>query len=158
MVHSRRGSSEMKMTVCSSCGFEMGNGKYCPKCGALSASSTPAPPSQQQPQQNWQQQPPPPQYGQQPQYGMAPQYGQPYPQRKDKTTAALLAIFLGGLGIHKFYLGGPKQKTAGIIQIVVTIVTCGFGSVLALIEGIIYLTKDEQQFEYEYVQGGKDWF
>ncbi len=146
------------MTVCSSCGFEMGNGKYCPKCGALSASSTPAPPSQQQPQQNWQQQPPPPQYGQQPQYGMAPQYGQPYPQRKDKTTAALLAIFLGGLGIHKFYLGGPKQKTAGIIQIVVTIVTCGFGSVLALIEGIIYLTKDEQQFEYEYVQGGKDWF
>jgi TM2 domain-containing membrane protein YozV len=148
----------MKMTVCSSCGFEMGNGKYCPKCGALSASSTPAPPSQQQPQQNWQQQPPPPQYGQQPQYGMAPQYGQPYPQRKDKTTAALLAIFLGGLGIHKFYLGGPKQKTAGIIQIVVTIVTCGFGSVLALIEGIIYLTKDEQQFEYEYVQGGKDWF
>jgi TM2 domain-containing membrane protein YozV len=89
---------------------------------------------------------------------MPPQYGQPYPQRKDKTTTALLAIFLGGLGIHKFYLGGPKQKTAGIIQIVVTIITCGFGSVIALIEGIIYLTKDEQQFQYEYVQGGKDWF
>jgi TM2 domain-containing membrane protein YozV len=146
----------MKMTICSSCGFEMGNGKYCPKCGALSASATPPPPSQHQTQQNWQQ--PPPQYGQQPQYGMPPQYGQPYAQRKDKTTTALLAIFLGGLGIHKFYLGGPKQKTAGIIQIVVTIITCGFGSILGLIEGIIYLTKDEQQFQYEYVQGGKDWF
>ena len=144
------------MAICSSCGYEMGAGKYCPKCGTLSASSTPPPPSQHQPQQNWQQ--PPPQYGQQPPYGMPPQYGQPYPQRKDKTTTALLAIFLGGLGIHKFYLGGPKQKTAGIIQIVVTIITCGFGSVIALIEGIIYLTKDEQQFQYEYVQGGKDWF
>lgn len=148
------------MSNCGSCGFEMGNGKYCPKCGALSASAsaTPPPPGQYQPQQNWQQQQPPPQYGQQPQYGMAPQYGQPYPQRKDKTTAALLAIFLGGLGIHKFYLGGPKQKTAGIIQIVVSIVTCGIGTIIPLIEGIIYLTKDEQQFQYEYVQGGKDWF
>jgi TM2 domain-containing membrane protein YozV len=152
------------MAICSSCGFEMGSGKYCPKCGTLSASTTPPPPSQYQPQQNWQQQQPQPpqygqpQYGQQPTYGMAPQYGQPYPQRKDKTTAALLAIFLGGLGIHKFYLGGSKQKTAGIIQIVVSFVTCGVGTIIPLIEGIIYLTKDDQQFQYEYVQGGKNWF
>lgn len=73
-------------------------------------------------------------------------------------TAALLAIFIGGLGIHKFYLGGKKQKTAAIFQIVISIVTCGAGSVIALIEGIIYLTKDDQQFQYEYVQGDKDWF
>ena len=63
-----------------------------------------------------------------------------------------------GLGIHKFYLGGPKQKTAGIIQIVVSFVTCGVGTIIPLIEGIIYLTKDDQQFQYEYVQGGKNWF
>jgi TM2 domain-containing membrane protein YozV len=119
-------------------------------------SSTPPPPSQYQPQQNWQQQPPSsPQYGQQPPYSQVPQDGQ---QQKDRTTAALLAIFLGGLGIHKFYLGGTKQKTAGIIQIVITIFTCGVGAVLGLIEGILYLTKDDQQFQRENVQGGKEWF
>lgn len=158
------------MVNCTSCSFDMGEGKYCPKCGSFAASSNmpPPPSSWQQPQQppfNGQQpqyggQPPysPPPYGQQP-YGQQPPFGgQPYVQSKDKMTAALLAIFIGGLGIHKFYLGGPKQKTAGIIQIVVSIVTCGFGTIIPLIEGILYLTKDDQQFQYEYVQGGKDWF
>lgn len=73
-------------------------------------------------------------------------------------TAALLAIFIGGLGIHKFYLGGKKQKTAAIMQIVLSIVTCGAATVIPLIEGIVYLTKDDYQFQFEYVQGDKDWF
>jgi len=73
-------------------------------------------------------------------------------------TAGLLAIFLGAFGVHKFYLGGAKQKTAGIIQLVATFVTCGLAGIIPFIEGIIYLTKDEQQFQAEYVFGGKEWF
>ena len=77
---------------------------------------------------------------------------------KDKVTAALLAIFLGGFGVHKFYLGGGKQKTAGIIQLVLSLFTCGVATIIPFIEGILYLTKDDQQFQAEYVYGGKDWF
>jgi TM2 domain-containing membrane protein YozV len=28
---------------------------------------------------------------------------------KNRTTAALLALFLGGLGVHRFYLGAPVR-------------------------------------------------
>lgn len=72
-----------------------------------------------------------------------------------KLVAGLLGILLGGLGIHKFYLGYTKE---GIIQIVVTIVTCGFGSIIGLIEGILYLTKSDQEFVNTYVVNKKGWF
>lgn len=44
--------------------------------------------------------------------------------QKSKLVALLLAFFLGGFGVHNFYLG---YTTNGIIQIVITLVTCGFG-------------------------------
>ncbi len=135
---------EKVMVFCSSCGHDKGSGTYCPNCGSMGGPTSP-----QGSQPNF----PPPLYGQQPQFAAGG-----YRSSKDRTTAALLAIFIGGLGIHKFYLGGQKQKTAGIIQIVVTLLTCGFGAVIPLIEGILYFTKDDNQFQYEYVQGGKDWF
>lgn len=72
-----------------------------------------------------------------------------------KLIAGLLGIFLGGLGIHKFYLGYSKE---GIIQIVITVVTCGFASILGLIEGILYLTKTDDEFVKTYVVGRKGWF
>jgi len=72
-----------------------------------------------------------------------------------KLVAGLLGIFLGGLGVHKFYLGYSKE---GIIQIVITVVTCGFGSILGLIEGILYLTKSDTEFVSTYVVGRKPWF
>lgn len=56
--------------------------------------------------------------------------------QKSKLTAGLLGILLGGFGIHRFYLG---YTTMGIIQIVVTLVTCGLGSLWGLIEGILIL-------------------
>ncbi|MFN7342872.1 MAG: TM2 domain-containing protein, partial [bacterium] len=71
-------------------------------------------------------------------------------QKDKKLIAGLLGILLGGLGIHKFYLGYTKE---GIIQIVVTIVTCGFGSIVGLIEGILYLTKTDDEFVATYVVG-----
>ncbi len=55
---------------------------------------------------------------------------------KSKLVAGLLGIFLGGWGIHNFYLGFTKKA---VIQIVVSLVTCGVGSLWGLIEGILIL-------------------
>ncbi len=56
---------------------------------------------------------------------------------KSKVVAGLLGIFLGGLGIHRFYLGFTG---IGLAQIAVSLVTCGIGSIWGLIEGILILT------------------
>lgn len=57
-------------------------------------------------------------------------------EQKSKLTAGLLGIFLGGWGVHRFYLGDTK---IGVIQIIVTLITCGIGSVWGLVEGILIL-------------------
>lgn len=72
-----------------------------------------------------------------------------------KIAAGICGILLGGLGIHKFILGYTKE---GIIQIVISVFTCGIGSVIGLIEGIIYLTKSDEDFVRIYVQNKKGWF
>ncbi|MCX7591466.1 MAG: TM2 domain-containing protein, partial [Kiritimatiellae bacterium] len=73
---------------------------------------------------------------------------------KSKIAAGLLAIFLGSLGIHKFYLGYTKE---GLIMLLISVLTCGIGagimSIIGLIEGIIYLTKSDAEFVQTYVQG-----
>jgi TM2 domain-containing membrane protein YozV len=56
------------------------------------------------------------------------------PTAKSKLTAGLLGIFLGGFGVHRFYLGYTKL---GVIQLVVSILTCGFGGLWGLVEGIL---------------------
>jgi TM2 domain-containing membrane protein YozV/ribosomal protein L40E len=56
---------------------------------------------------------------------------------KSKLAAGILGIFLGGLGVHRFYLG---YTGIGVLQIVVTLVTCGVGSIWGFIEGILILT------------------
>lgn len=61
----------------------------------------------------------------------------PAQEGKSKMVAGLLGIFLGGWGIHNFYLGNTGR---GIAQIIVTIVTCGIGALWGLIEGILILT------------------
>ncbi|MCX7047707.1 MAG: TM2 domain-containing protein [Candidatus Sumerlaeota bacterium] len=79
--------------------------------------------------------------------------------KKDKTAAGLLAIFLGYFGIHKFYLG---YTTEGIVFLVITLLTCGWGGLIAwpvaFIEGIIYLTKSDEEFDQTYVQAKRGWF
>ena len=86
-------------------------------------------------------------------------YGQPPVTDKSKVAAGLLGIFLGALGIHKFYLGYSK---AGVIMLLVSILTCGIGAsvmgIIGLIEGIIYLTKTDMDFYNTYVAGQKQWF
>ena len=62
----------------------------------------------------------------------------PYvPYAKSRLTAGLLGIFLGGFGVHRFYLG---YTTIGVLQILVTIATCGLGSIWGLIEGILIIS------------------
>jgi TM2 domain-containing membrane protein YozV len=72
-----------------------------------------------------------------------------------KIIAGICGILLGGFGVHKFILG---YTTEGIIQIVITFVTCGIGSIVGLVEGIIYLTKSDEEFVRTYIQGKKGWF
>ena len=72
-----------------------------------------------------------------------------------KLVAGICGILLGGFGVHKFILG---YTTEGIIQIVITFVTCGAGSIVGLIEGIIYLTKTDEDFVRTYIQDKKGWF
>ncbi len=57
-------------------------------------------------------------------------------EAKSKIVAGLLGVFLGGWGIHNFYLGFNNKA---IIQIIVTIVTCGIGALWGFIEGILIL-------------------
>ena len=84
----------------------------------------------------------------------APSGGKPEGSEK-KLVAGILGILIGGLGIHKFYLGYTKE---GIIQIVITLITCGAGSLVGLIEGILYLTKSDEEFVSTYITGKKGWF
>lgn len=80
-----------------------------------------------------------------------------------KILAGILAILLGGFGVHKFILGYNKE---GFILLGVTIVlgaiTCGIGAsaawIIGLIEGIIYLTKSDEEFFNTYQVGKKPWF
>jgi len=76
-----------------------------------------------------------------------------------KLAAGLLAIFLGSFGVHKFVLG---YNTAGLIMLLVTVLTCGVAGfvmgVIGIIEGIIYLTKSPEEFDSIYLQNSKEWF
>ena len=70
-----------------------------------------------------------------------------------KVPAGVLAILLGGLGVHKFYLGYTKE---GIIQLCLAF--CGVSGIIGVVEGIIYLTKSDEEFDKIYVEGRKGWF
>lgn len=86
-------------------------------------------------------------------YGGPP--AQQIPGAEKKLVAGLCGILVGGFGIHKFILG---YTTEGIIQIALTFITCGIGSVIGLVEGIIYLTKSDEEFVRTYIQNKKGWF
>jgi TM2 domain-containing membrane protein YozV len=81
------------------------------------------------------------------------------PSDGNRVAAGVCGIVIGAFGVHKFILG---YTTAGIIMLLVTVLTCGAGGmvmgVIGLIEGIIYLTKSDAQFVEEYVVRKKEWF
>lgn len=143
--------------ICNVCGAQLEDGAtFCSHCG------NPVTPQNNQAQNAG--------AYQQPVYNQAPpqqqgyaNYQQPPMQgvkgSKDKVVAGLLAIFLGTLGIHKFYLGYTK---AAVIMLLVSLLTFGVGAtvmaIIALIEGIMYLTKSDEEFYYTYEVNQKEWF
>ena len=83
--------------------------------------------------------------------------------QKDHVAAGLLAIFLGMFGVHKFYLGCNQTGFLMLaVSIIGGIVTFGLAAlvieVIALIEGVIYLTKSQAEFDRIYVLNQRDWF
>ncbi|MCA8977451.1 MAG: TM2 domain-containing protein [Planctomycetes bacterium] len=77
------------------------------------------------------------------------------PRDSQRVLCGVLGILFGSLGIHRFVLG---DTTGGILRIVITIVTCGAGSLIGFIEGIIYLTKSDPDFIQTYQVEKKGWF
>ena len=83
-------------------------------------------------------------------------WNNPKPQQENKkVVAGIFALLLGSLGIHKFYLGYTQE---GVIQIVISVVTCGIGGIIPFIEGILYLVKSDEEFYQTYQVGKKGWF
>lgn len=76
-----------------------------------------------------------------------------------KVAAGICGILIGALGIHKFILG---LTTPGLIMLLVSILTCGLGAfpmgIIGLIEGIMYLTKSDEDFYQTYGVEKKGWF
>ena len=109
---------------------------------------------------------------------VAPSPMQQYPQQQQgaqipgadkKIAAGLCGILLGSFGVHKFILGYQQE---GIILLAVTVaawiiamITCGIGvplvfipSIVGIVEGIIYLTKSDEDFVNTYIVNKKPWF
>lgn len=131
---------------CTHCGAGKGTGSaYCPNCGntvdpnavvcvkcgvALGSMGYQ---NQQQNQGN---------YNAYQQQNYNPNFNPSGKPLKSKMVAGLLGIFLGGFGVHSFYLGYTGK---GVAQIIVSLVTCGVGSLWGFIEGILILTGNISQ-------------
>lgn len=76
-----------------------------------------------------------------------------------KIVVGILAILVGSLGVHKFVLG---YTTEGVIMLLVSVLSCGIlavvMSVIGIVEGIMYLTKSDEEFVRTYIQSKKGWF
>lgn len=104
---------------CSSCGSSITTDtKFCPNCGALVGQGNNDAPTSAAPQMN---------------SNANTTY---VAGRKSKMVAGLLGIFLGAWGIHNFYLGYSGK---GILQIALTILTCGIAGIWGFVEGILIL-------------------
>lgn len=130
----------MALIRCNQCGNQVADtAAFCPHCGNPINSYN-------QPSQNFSGG-----YGPQPQnfnaYNAPNNYNAAYTAPKSKTTAGLLALFLGGLGIHYFYMGKP-------IPGIVFLVLCWtfIPALLALIQAILMFTMTEEQFNAKFVQ------
>ncbi len=112
---------------------------------------------------------------------VSPMPMQPAPQRgvstqipgaEKKLAAGLCGILVGGLGVHKFVLGyqqeGIIMLSVNLVSIILLMISCGIlfplvfvsmgVGIVGLIEGIIYLTKSDEEFVQTYVLNKKPWF
>jgi TM2 domain-containing membrane protein YozV/DNA-directed RNA polymerase subunit RPC12/RpoP len=76
-----------------------------------------------------------------------------------KTSAGICGILLGGFGVHKFVLG---YTTPGVIMLLVSLLTFCIAFklmwIIGIVEGIIYLTKTDEEFYRTYMAEQKEWF
>jgi TM2 domain-containing membrane protein YozV len=117
--------------------------QFCPGCGEklpITAENASQPTPQYAPPQYQPQSMPPNQYN-----NAAASYG--IKPRKDKIVAGILGIVLGGIGVHKFYLG---EIGVGLLYLIFC--WTGIPAVIGLIEGIIYLTTPDEVFQQKYVK------
>jgi TM2 domain-containing membrane protein YozV len=125
------------MKYCPTCGAQIaGSSQMCPKCGAIQ-----------------------PTYLGEANRGSVQSDPAIREASSTKLAAGLCGILLGSFGVHKFILG---MTTPGVIMAAVTVLTCGAGSLvmgtIGLIEGIIYLTKSDEEFYETYIVEKKPWF
>lgn len=108
---------DQNAVVCVKCGYGKGKGnKFCPNCGSELEPNA--------------------QFCVKCGVSVAPEQQINPLNQKSKIAAGLLGIFLGGFGIHNFYLG-YTGKAVG--QLVLTICSCGIGGIWGFIEGILIL-------------------
>lgn len=87
-----------------------------------------------------------------PQQAATPNSTVAFSSSKSKVAAGVLAILLGSLGIHYFYLG---KIGGGILTILLSLVTCGLWEIITLIQGIVMLTMSDEEFDAKYVNTNK---
>lgn len=82
--------------------------------------------------------------------------------KKSKVAAGVLAIVLGTYGGHQFYLGNTGSAVIRLVVSLVGILLIGIPTlvmaVIAIIEGIKYLTMSDESFDEAYVSNKKAWF
>jgi TM2 domain-containing membrane protein YozV len=88
-------------------------------------------------------------------FGMGPAH----PAQGIKIACGICGIVIGALGVHKFIYGATG---AGLVMLLVTILTLGIGGIpmgiIGLVEGIMYLIKSDEEFHQEYMVNKKGWF
>lgn len=91
------------------------------------------------------------------------------PGAEKKLVAGLCGILVGGLGVHKFILGYQQEGFIYLgmlgVGLILTFISCGIlgfvliiPGIMGLIEGIIYLTKSDEDFVNTYIINKKPWF
>lgn len=134
----------MALINCTECGHLVSSkATSCPACGC--PIEHPVPPPIPNPKQTAEQ--PPQQHNQ---VGVFDE-GE---SGKSRGVAAILAFFLGSLGIHFFYLG---KTGAGVFFLLLTILFCWtvfipFAiSIITIIQAVLFLTSSQEQFESKYI-------
>ena len=122
---------------------EKGNRVKCPYCGAETNVSY------GQEQSNFQEQFR--QFGDQASAAMDDVFSNG-PSGKSRGVAGLLALFLGGLGLHYFYM---NKTNAGVVFLLATLLSCGalgiVTHVISIIQAVLFFTSTQQEFEQKWV-------
>jgi TM2 domain-containing membrane protein YozV/phage FluMu protein Com len=74
------------------------------------------------------------------------------PSGKSRGVAGLLALFLGAVGLHYFYL---NKTTAGVVFLIVSLLSCGILAtvtwIVSIIQAVLFFTSTQEEFERKWV-------